>query len=189
MPASSDKQCRGNQFNLADYIAGVHSTEYPAAPAGLLFGKDPGNTNGCAFSRTHLLDTSPRLGLVWDPTGAGKQTIRAAFGLMHDSTELFYPERWTTNPPYAASVSLTNPAITAPFSNPWNGYVSPTGVAGDPFPGAAVVPALGGDVSVPPNVHDTYMLQWNVSYQKQIAKDWLATATYIGNRTNHIYGS
>ena len=34
-----------------------------------------------------------------------------------------------------------------------------------------------------------YILQWNVSYQRQIAKDWLATATYIGNRTNHILGA
>lgn len=186
---ATDKQCRGNQFNLADYIAGVHSTQYPAAPAGLLFGKDAGNTNGCSFANKHPLASSPRLGLVWDPTGHGTQTIRAAFGLMHDSTELFYPERWTTNPPYASAVTLTNPSISAPFSNPWNGYVSPTGVAGDPFPGAAIFPSLGTYVSVPPNVHDTYMLQWNLSYQKQIAKDWLATATYIGNRTNHILGA
>ena len=188
MPAS-DKQCRGNQFNLADYIAGVHSTEYPAAPAGLLFGKDSGNGNGCAFANKHLLASSPRLGLVYDPTGAGKQTIRAAFGLMHDSTELFYPERWTTNPPYASQITVNNPAVTEPFSNPWQGYVSPQGVAGDPFPGAAIFPSLGAYVSVPPNVHDTYMMQWNLSYQKQLAKDWLATATYIGNRTNHILGA
>jgi hypothetical protein len=33
------------------------------------------------------------------------------------------------------------------------------------------------------------MMQWNISYSRQIAKDWLATATYIGNRTNHIYGA
>ena len=189
MPAS-DKYCRGNQFNLADFIAGVHSTEYPTAPAGLLFGKDSGNTNGCAFSNKHLLATSPRIGLVWDPTGAGKQTIRAAFGLMHDSTELFYPERWTTNPPYASQINgQSNLLATAPFSNPWNGYVSPTGVPGDPFPGATIFPSSGAYVTVPPNVHDTYMLQWNLSYQKQIAKDWLATATYIGNRTNHILGA
>ena len=183
---SYDKQCRGNQFNLADYIAGVHSTEYPNAPAGLLFGKDSQNPNGCRFANTHWLATSPRVGLVWDPTGGGKQTVRAAFGLLHDSTELFYPERWTTNPPYASSITLTNPAITAPFSNPWNGYVSPSGVAGDPFPGAAIFPSLGTYVSIPSNVPDTYMLQWNISYQRQIAKNWLATATYIGNRTNHI---
>jgi hypothetical protein len=184
-----DKQCRGNQFNLADFIAGVHSTEYPNAPAGLLFGHDPLNTNGCQFTASHWLATSPRVGLVWDPAGRGRQAIRAAFGLMHDSTELFYPERWTTNPPYASAITFTNPPITAPFSNPWNGYVSPAGVAGDPFPGAAIFPSLGTYVSIPPNVHDTYMIQWNISFSQQFGKDWLATATYIGNRTNHILGA
>ena len=184
-----DKQCRGNQFNLADYIAGVHSSEYPAAPAGLLFAHDPGNTHGCTFTASHLLATSPRLGLVWDPMGKGKQTIRAAFGLLHDSTELFYPERWTTNPPYASAITFTNPPITAPFSNPWNGYTSPTGVSGDPFPGAAIFPSLGTYVSVPPNMHTMYVAQWNLSFSQQFGKDWLATATYIGNRTVHIYGA
>ncbi len=184
-----DKQCRGNQFDLPSYMAGVHSAQYPDAPAGLLFANDPANKNGCAFTRSHLLATSPRLGIVWDPTGSGKQTIRAAFGLMHDSMELFYPERWTTNPPYASAITVSNPPITAPFSNPWNGYVSPKGVAGDPFPGAAIFPSLGTYVTIPGNVHDSYMMQWNLSYSRQIGKDWLATATYIGNRTNHILGA
>jgi hypothetical protein len=184
-----DKQCRGNQFNLADYIAGVHSSQYPAAPAGLLFAHDSGNTHGCQFTASHWLATSPRLGMVWDPSGKGKQTIRLAFGLLHDSTELFYPERWTTNPPYASAITFSNPPITAPFSNPWNGYTSPTGVAGDPFPGAAIFPSLGTYVSIPPNMHTMYVAQWNLSFSQQFAKDWLATATYIGNRTIHIYGA
>lgn len=184
-----DKQCRGNQFNLADFIAGVHSTQYPAAPAGLLFGHDSQNANGCQFANSHWLATSPRLGVVLDPTGEGKQTIRAGFGMLHDSTELFYPERWTTNPPYASAITFTNPSINAPFSNPWNGYVSPTGVPGDPFPGVAIFPSLGTYVSIPANVPVTYVLQWNVSYSRQIAKDWLATATYIGNHTVHILGA
>jgi hypothetical protein len=182
-----DKQCRGNQFSMADFLAGTHSTEYPAAPAGLLFGKDSGNTNGCAFTQSHFLDTSPRIGLVFDPTGKGKQTIRMAFALMHDNPELFYPERWTTNPPYASQINLTTNA--GPFSNPWLGYVSPTGVAGDPFPGAAIFPSSGAYVSVPPNVHAEYTAQWNVSYQRQFAKDWLATATYVGSHTVHIPGA
>ncbi len=29
-----DKQCRGNEFNLAQFLAGFHSTQYPAAPGG-----------------------------------------------------------------------------------------------------------------------------------------------------------
>src|SRR6185437_8107040 len=108
----------------------------------------------------------------------------------HDNMELFYPERWTTNPPYASQINSNTALLnTAPFSNPWNGYVSPTGVAGDPFPGATVFPSLGAYVSIPPGVHPTYMMQWNLSYSKQIAKNWLATATYIGNRTVHILGA
>ncbi len=184
-----DKQCRGNQFNLADYIAGVHSSQYPAAPAGLLFGHDAGNPNGCQFTNSHWGATSPRIGVVFDPSGSGTQTIRAGFGILHDSTELFYPERWTTNPPYASAITFTNPPATAPFSNPWNGYTSPTGVVGDPFPGAAIFPSLGTYVSVPPNMPVTYVVQWNVSYSRQLAKDWLGTATYIGNHTLHIYGA
>ncbi len=182
-----DKQCRGNQFLLSQYIANYHSSQYPAAPAGLLFGHDNANPNGCAFANSHWSDVSPRLGVVWDPTGEGKQTIRAAFGLLHDNPELFYPERWTTNPPYASSVALgTN---SGPFSNPWLGYVSPTGAPGDPFPGAAIFPSQGTYVTIPPSVKVEYTMQWNLSYQRQIGKDWLATATYIGNRTNHILGS
>ena len=184
-----DKYCRGNQFNLADYIAGVHSTQYPNAPAGLLFGHDSQNANGCQFTKSHWGAASPRLGIVWDPSGHGKQTIRAAFGLLHDSMELFYPERWTTNPPYASAITFTNPPITAPFSNPWNGYVSPTGVPGDPFPGAAIFPTLGTYVTIPPNVHATYVMQWNVSFSQQLWTNWLATVTYIGNRTVHITGA
>ncbi len=168
-------------------MAGFHSSQYPAAPAGLLFGHDGPNPNGCRFANSHWADTSPRLGMVWDPKGDGKQTIRAAFALMHENLELFYPERWTTNPPYASSVALGTNA--GPFSNPWQGYVSPTGVPGDPFPGAAIFPAQGTYVTIPPNVPVEYTLQWNVSYQRQLANNWLATATYIGNRTNNIPGS
>jgi hypothetical protein len=182
-----DKQCRGNQFSLPEFLAGYHSTEYPNAPAGLLFGKDSPNANGCAFANSHVADFSPRLGMVLDPTGSGKQTIRAAFALIHENLELFYPERWTTNPPYASSVQLGTQA--GPFSNPWQGYVSPLGVAGDPFPGASIFPSQGTYVSIPPNVPVEYTMQWNLSYQRQIAKDWLATATYVGSKTNHIPGA
>jgi len=182
-----DKQCRGNQFSLAEFLAGYHSTQYPNAPAGLLFGKDSANANGCAFANSHWGDMSPRLGLVYDPTGKGKQTFRAAFALMHDNPELFYPERWTTNPPYASSIALGTQA--GPFSNPYQGYISPSGAAGDPFPGASIFPSQGTYVTIPPNVPSQYTIQWNFAYQRQLSKDWLATATYVGSRTNHIPGA
>jgi len=184
-----DKQDRGNQFSLPDFLAGYHTIDkrYPSAPAGLLFATDPQNTNGHTFTDSHWLASSPRLGMVWDPSGTGKQSIRASFSLIHDSIELFYPERWTTNPPYASSITLTNP--TAPFSNPWQGYVQPNGVVGNPFPGAAIFPTAGTYVTIPQHVAATYELKWNVSYQRQIGSDWRLSVNYLGTKTNHILGA
>ncbi|HEV3197329.1 MAG TPA: carboxypeptidase regulatory-like domain-containing protein [Bryobacteraceae bacterium] len=183
-----DKQDRGNQFSLPAFLAGYHTIDkrYPSAPAGLLFASDPMNSYGHTFTQSHWADTSPRIGLVWDPKGDGKQTIRTSFSLIHDSIELFYPERWTTNPPYASSVTLSNP--TAPFSNPWLGYVQPNGTAGNPFPGAALFPTGGTYVTIPPDVKSTYEIRWNLSYQRQLGQNWRASVNYLGTRTNHILG-
>jgi len=180
-----DKQGRGNQFSWPLFSQNWHSSVYPTAPAGLIFTGDSENHYGKALTAAHWATFSPRLGIVWDPNGDGKQTIRASFGLMHDTTELFYPERWTTNAPYVSSLTLTS----GQFSNPFASYVSPTGKPGDPFPGAAVFPAGGAYISVPGNLKVTYMMQWNVSYQRQLAKDWMVTANYLGNASRHIWGS
>jgi hypothetical protein len=32
-----------------------------------------------------------------------------------------------------------------------------------------------------------YMTQWNATYERQIASNWLATVTYIGNKTSHLW--
>jgi hypothetical protein len=180
-----DKYGRGNQFSYPLFLQNWHSSVYPTAPAGLIFTGDSVNKYGKALTASHWATFSPRIGVVWDPAGDGKQTIRASFGLMHDTTELFYPERWTTNAPYVSSLTLTS----GQFSNPFANYVSPTGKAGDPFPGAAVFPAGGAYISVPGNLRVTYMMQWNVSYQRQLAKNWMVTANYLGNASRHIWGS
>jgi hypothetical protein len=180
-----DKEGRGDQFSWALFDQGVHSTVYPDAPAGLIFAGDSQNPYGKALTASHWATFSPRLGLVWDPTGEGKQTIRASFSLMHETTELFYPERWTTNPPYASSLTLTS----GQFSNPYGTYVSPTGATGDPFPGSALFPVGGTYISIPPNLPPTYVMQWNINYQRQLTKSTLITLNYLGNATRHIWGS
>lgn len=183
---SYDKYGRGNQFNWNLFNEGWHSSVYPTAPAGLVFAGDTSvNPNGKYFTSSHYGTFSPRFGLVWDPNGDGRSTIRTSFSLMHETTELFYPERWTTNPPYASSLTLTS----GQFSNPFASYVAPNGQTGDPFPGNALFPVGGTYVSIPPNLHPTYVMQWNISYQRQLGKDWLVTANYLGNASRHIWGS
>ena len=33
----------------------------------------------------------------------------------------------------------------------------------------------------------TNITQWNVTYQKQLKGDWMASASYIGNKTSHLW--
>lgn len=177
-----DKYNRGNQFSLPAFQSNYHTVDplYPNAPAGLLFYNDPNNPNGNTFQPKHWASFSPRVGIVWDPAGNGKQTIRSGFAIIHDTTELFYPERWTTNPPYASSISLTS----GQFSNPWANYPG-----GDPFPGAAIFPAEGTYVSIPGDVPQMYTMQWNISFERQIGANWKATVSYVGNHSDHILGA
>jgi hypothetical protein len=181
---SYDKFGRGNQFSWPLFLQNWHSSVYPQAPAGLIFTGDKENKYGKALTAAHYATFSPRLGLVWDPKGDGRQTIRASFNLMHDTVELFYPERWTTNAPYVSSITLTS----GQFSNPFAAYTL-NGVTGDPFPGNVVFPTQGTYISVPGNIKPQYMMQWNLSYQRQVGANWLLQANYLGNATRHIWGS
>jgi len=190
-----DKYGRGNQFSWPLFDQGFHTADsrYPTAPAGLIFSTDSAqDPYGKAFTNSTWATFSPRLGMVWDPNGDGKQSIRASFSLLHDTTELFYPERWTTNAPYVSSITINSNEFgvgSGPFSNPFLGYTA-NGISGDPFPGKAVFPPTGGTyISVPPGLKVTGVMQWNLSYQRQIAPTWLVSATYLGNAGRHIWGS
>jgi hypothetical protein len=182
-----DKYGRGNQFSWPLFTQGWHSSAYPGAPAGLIFSGDSAqDPYGKAFTASHWATFSPRLGLVWDPKGDGRQTIRASFNWNHDTTMLYYPERWTTNAPYVSSITLTS----GQFSNPFASYTNPaTGKVGDPFPGNALFPVGGVYVSIPPNMPVTSVLMWNLSYQRQIGSNWVVKANYMGNAGRHILGS
>ena len=175
---------RGESFSLQAFNAGQRSKVFTNAPAGLLFYGDPGIPRG--FQHNHLLNLSPRLGFVWDPSGKGKQTVRFSSALLRDSEEMFYNERLTTNPPYGTSIDVPFPA--GGFSNPWLGYPggSPFPLP-SPLPSTFNFPAAGVYVALPLDMKPTYMAQWSLSYQRQFRANWIASATYIGNKTTHVW--
>jgi len=89
-------------------------------------------------------------------------------------------------PPWGPSVTITTP--TGGFQNPWLGYPG-----GNPFPiqlsKNVAFPSSGNYLTVPLNVHNTYLEQWNLSIQRQLGKDWLASASYLGNNTIHMWAA
>lgn len=183
-PTLPDTDREGSTFSLAGFAAGVTSKVYTNAPPGMLFYGDPGVP--AAYFYAHLNNWSPRIGLAWDPRGDGRQTIRVSGSILRDTMMQFYPERLTTNAPYSAPISLTNPV--GGFTNPYLGYPG-----GSPFPGQQPPPSNVAFASegvyyfMPLHINPTYAGQWSVSYQRQIRNDWLVSATYLGSKTTHIW--
>jgi hypothetical protein len=73
------------------------------------------------------------------------------------------------------------------------------GVGGNPFPQILQTVGIGvyqhnapfllaGSQTTSPlaNFHPVYMNQWNLSIQRQVGRDWLVTANYVGNNTIHM---
>ncbi len=93
---------RGSTFSLAAFNENIHSTVYPNAPAGSLYYGDPGVSSN--FTSNKWNNFSPRAGMVWDPTGDGKQTFRAGFGVMYDAAEVYLSQHLASNPPYVNEI-------------------------------------------------------------------------------------
>lgn len=172
----------GSLFDMAGFLAGRHSKVFVNGPAGEYYYGDEGVP--ATFTNRRMFNFSPRIGLVWNPHGDGRETIRVGGAILYDSPEVYYGQRLTSNSPYAAEIVRNSPA--APFSDPWQGYPG-----GNPFPGQnpppsnVVFPTSAQWVNEPLTQRTPYMAQWNISYQRQLAKDWLASVSYLGNKTTH----
>lgn len=174
---------RGGHFSMADFLAGRKSTVYPNAPAGLLFYGDHGIPK--SYANGSWADFAPRLGLAWDPTGKGIQSVRTSYGIFFDTPETFTARDWGLMAPWGNSISLTAPA--GGLTNPFLTYPG-----GDPFPTPypptrdSTFPLAGLYINFPLNLHHMYQQQWDLSYQIQLSANWLASASYLGNKATHL---
>lgn len=180
-----DKLGKGSHFSPAAFAAGVKSSKYLSSPAGLLLDGDPGIPR--AYTNDQLLNLEPRVGLAWDPTGKGVESLRLSYAIQCDSPMPFYFERFASNPPWASTITLTNPP--GGLTNPWLGYPG-----GNPFPisypptyASGFFPVDGTYTSLPLNMPLTNIQEWNLSFQRQVARNWFFSATYMGNKSTHVW--
>ena len=171
-------------FSLEWFNQNRHSVVFPNAPAGLLFAGDEGFPNNGANTNNRYNQLAPRGGLVWDPGGDGTQVVRAAAGLYYDSPKLWQYGHHMLNPPFGNTVAVTNPLLSNPWSNFPGGNPLPVP---NPIPSNVAFPLLGTYVSMPIDIYPMQVRQWNVSYEKQVWKNWLLSATYLGNQTTHLW--
>jgi hypothetical protein len=175
---------RMNHFSASAFTAGTQSAVFANAPAGLLFPGDSGIPT--TFTSDRPWDFEPRAGLAWDPTGSGRQVVRAGYGLFYDTMATAYWEDQTGDSPWGSTINLNSPA--GGLTSPYAGYPG-----GNPFPSpntpskAQTFPTAGSYYSYPINGHPTYTNEWNLSYELQPAKNWVISAAYLGNKTTHIW--
>jgi hypothetical protein len=176
-------------FSMANFLAGKvgtppQSTPPLTPPAGLIFSGDPGYPPNQQYNgrADHVV---PRVGVVWDPFGNGKTSIRASYGLLYDTPHMFFYTRVSNNPPWGATLSRTG---EFPLSNPWQGYPG-----GDPFAqtsGTAksfgFFPQAGVYAFSDPNLKNPQVNSWNLAIQRQVGK-WLLSGSYIGNHSAHLW--
>ncbi len=184
LPMSELHHIGGTYFSPSAYLAGTKSKVFVNAPPGIFYIGDPGYPSN-AFSFSRLSDLEPRVGLVWDPAGNGKQTIRVGYGIFYHTPQTFYYTDAGENSPWASAVNFTAPV--GGFTNPYQGFPG-----GNPFP-VPVVPSTNvpffpsAYLTFPTQGLPTSMQQWDISYQRQLTPNWMVSATYVGNKTTHIW--
>ena len=178
-------QDRVSRFSLDGFIAGQKSTVFQNAPAGRTYPGDPGYP-GHSASRSTWGVFAPRFAVVFDPLGTGRQKISASYGMFSELPSIYLMGHFPTDPPWGTNIILNNPA--GGFENPWQG-IAGGNIFPTPNPPAANVayPQFGTYDSMPDRVHPTTSQQWDLAVQKQFGTDWVVSATYLGNRTTHLW--
>ena len=186
-------------FDQSLFNQNVRSSYYQYAPAGLVFAGDSQYSCGNAFNCPKWNKFFPRVGMAWDPKGDGRMTIRVGYGMLGDRMSMLSLSQEQFGAPFGSTISVPGANLT----NPWATFA---GGAGGLLPAQqnplAILAAQSGFGYASPTVpfvtagnyissplsdfHPTYVNQWNVSVQKQVGKDWLLSANYVGNNTIHL---
>lgn len=133
-------------------------------------------TNGVlpGIRAPYYKDFAPRVGAIWDPTGEGRMTLRANYGIYYESLihSILQPVGLISWPVSAQGVftgSRTSPNITL----------------NDPFP-AALAGSLHAASGMDPSFHGGRTQRWDVGVQQAIGSRGSVDVSYVGSTSNGL---
>lgn len=169
-------------YDLGDHISafrpGQQSTRQPEAPVGLVYPGDAGVSRSTLEPRTR--NFAPRIGIAWDPTGSGKSSVRAGYGIFYDFVQWHSVDQLSVAPPFSFFPFISRPTS---FADPYNG-------TGPFLPGLTQVPWADIPQPVEFNVFDKnaktpYAQQYNLTVQHSLAS-WVLQVGYVGTAGVHL---
>jgi hypothetical protein len=173
-------------------------------PLGLVVPGDRGIPKG--LSNTYYKSFAPRIGVAWSPDakdgflgklfgGAGKTSIRTGFGIFYNPVEQLVLEQFSAEPPFGGSTFVFNTQFNTPFlgqdgsttfPNPFNGILNPP--RGQPVDWSVFRPILlFGQAAKNPRTQ--YAEQYNLTIQREVAKDLVLQMAYVGRQGHRLLAS
>ncbi|HEY4676096.1 MAG TPA: TonB-dependent receptor [Candidatus Angelobacter sp.] len=127
---------------------------------------------GRAVADQQFLNVAPRVGVAWDPFGAGKTSIRTGFGIFYDSPAVgFVENNLFSNPPFVGNVTISSTTMDNPAATPADVDLSPQALKG-----------------VQANWKLPYTEQWSLDIQQQLPDQFLFDIGYYGSAGHHLLG-
>jgi hypothetical protein len=161
---------------LNAFRPGQQSARFPQAPVGLVYPGDPGVPDGTY--RTDKNNFAPRIGVVWDPTGTGRSSLRGAWGIFYDALagQGDFFQNGVLAPPFTPLLEVNAPPAILTLTDPMSA------VSGGPagFPPGLIFIGWGEDFSAP------YAHHFNLTWQQQIGSHLGAEVGYVGSRGKNL---
>jgi len=200
-PALPWREIKGRveQFRLSGLMAGIHSTRFPNAPAGVYFPGDPGvPENGVD---ANFKSFAPRVGFAYDIFGDGKTSLRGGAGMFYDTRiPGIINNRFVDVTPFSPQLilstsgakpgTISDPLCTLASTQSRLGCTAQANLFPAPFPPPSTAPFAPNLLVVswdPAHNYQTPTLyNWNLAIERQLPSNILVRAAYVGSHGSHL---